>query len=31
MTIPGLPVGYSVRRPTLADGEAILAVVHADG
>jgi hypothetical protein len=27
MTIPGLPVGYSVRRPTLADGEAILAVV----
>jgi len=29
MTIPGLPAGYSVRRPTLADGEAILAVVHA--
>lgn len=28
MTIPGLPAGYSVRRPTLADGEAILAVVH---
>jgi mycothiol synthase len=29
MTIPGLPAGYAVRRPTLADGEAILAVVHA--
>ena len=29
MTIPGLPAGYSVRRPTLADGEAILVVVHA--
>jgi hypothetical protein len=29
MTIPGLPAGYSVRRPTLADGEAILAVVNA--
>ena len=29
MTIPGLPAGYSVRPPTVADGEAILAVVHA--
>jgi mycothiol synthase len=29
VTVPGLPPGYSVRRPTLADAEAILAVVHA--
>ena len=29
MTVPGLPAGYTGRRPTLGDAEAILAVVHA--
>ncbi len=29
MTVPGLPLGYSARRPTLTDAEAILAVVCA--
>jgi mycothiol synthase len=29
VTVPGLPPGYSARRPTLSDAAAILAVVHA--
>lgn len=29
MTLPGLPPGYSARRPTLGDAGAILTVVHA--
>jgi mycothiol synthase len=29
VTVPGLPPGYSARRPTLRDAAAILAVVHA--
>lgn len=28
-TIPGLPVGYTTRRPTIDDAEPLLAVVHA--